>query len=137
MSVFTTQTGKVSTRRTGLTVDGIAGVSMDVRNLIPAARRGLARGIRMWCEAVAVQSGNEVPRITGFLANSLRIVMHNNASRISAVIEYLAAYAAAVHEHPRPPTSNGKWKFLEHPYNDLLPDLPNYVGREISAELSK
>ncbi len=135
--VFARNSGKVVTSRTGITVDGLPGLSMNIKRLPAKVVTGLAKGLRTWAEAVVVESGNEVPRITGFLANSVRIVMHRSHTRMSVVIEYLAAYAAAVHEIPRPPTSNGKWKYLEHPYNRLLPDLPNHVGVAIAAELAR
>lgn len=136
-AVFARNSGVVSTSRIGLSIAGVPGASMDIRRLSVKARTGLGKGLRTWAEAVALASGNEVPRITGFLANSIRIVVHKTTSRMSVVIEYLATYAASVHEHPRPPTSNGKWKYLSDPFNRLLPDLPNVVGRAIAFEMTR
>jgi hypothetical protein len=97
---------------------------------------GVIRGVRVWLEAVGAESQAEVPRKTGRLAGSMRIAV-KQTTPVHGEIEYTAPYAAIVHEVPRGPLSNGKWKYLEDPFKRLEPQMTETVAREAAAAMKE
>ena len=95
------------------------------------ATQGMRRGARRWLEETAAASSQLVPRLTGHLARSVRVEMQDTIGGVKGSISYNAPYAAIVHEIPRPPSSNGQWKYLEQPFMERLPELTNTVAAEV------
>jgi len=93
---------------------GVSEVGVNLRNLQNRSVAGMRRGVRRFLDTVGEQSQVQVPRITGALARSMRIRIQENP--VSGIISYDMPYAGIVHEIPRPPESNGKWKYLEDPF---------------------
>jgi hypothetical protein len=81
------------------------------KNAVAAAKAG----VREHLEMVGTESQRQVPRITRKLAGSMRIEVRERPA-VFGTIDYLAPYAVRVHEEQRPPSSNGKWKYLEDPF---------------------
>lgn len=117
----------------GAVAFGVAGALANLKRKGRAAARGLRRGMKKWAGMVASLSQAQVPWLTGELARSLVIDVQDNPPSIQ--LKYTARHAAIVHETPRPPSSNGKWKYLEDPFKQLVPQLEAVVGLEIRKEM--
>lgn len=116
-------------------VFGVSNTQGNLRALEKSAPRAFTRGCRIFLEKVGEKSQEQVPRQTGHLARSMRITVHQNPG--GGTIKYDTPYAAMVHEIPRPASSNGKWKYLEDPLKEMLPDLERIIGNEVAAELAR
>lgn len=115
---------------------GVAFTTGRLRNIGNASVRAMRRGVRVWLEMVAAESQAEVPRITGNLANSMRIAVKSSAP-VLGDITYQAPYAALVHEIPRPAASNGKWKYLEDPFKRLEPRIEQTIADEVERAMKE
>jgi len=96
-------------------------------------RKGMRNGVQKWLEMVASESQNQVPWLTGQLAQSMEVKMH--ARSAAGDISYNTKYAWAVHEVPRPAGSTGKWKYLEDPLKQLEPHLEAIIAEEVEKAL--
>ncbi len=89
-------------------------------------------------EAIMLESQNQVPRDTGFLANSRFVRVEDGGGEITLELGYTAPYAIYVHEDPtarhRAPT---KWKFLEDPIKDASNGLSQRLARRIRSLLRR
>jgi hypothetical protein len=96
------------------------------------ATKAAKRGVREHLEMVGTESQKQVPRITGKLARSMRIDIRERPA-VVGTIDYLAPYAVPVHEVQRPPSSTGKWKYLEDPFRDMAPLFKDRVGDAVAT----
>lgn len=120
----------------GVVAMGVSSATRGIRYMEAKSIVGFKRGMRRWVALVAAESQAEVPRITGHLARSMRWGV-SDGHPVSGFIRYNAAYAGNVHENPRPPSSNGKWKYLEDPWKRNTPKMVPMIGAEIAKELRK
>lgn len=88
------------------------------------------RNARAEAEILRTESMREVPVLTGRLRNSARVVVETR----KIIVEYATPYAFWVHEMPRPPSSNGKWKFLEDPFNRWAVGFSDRIEARMAAE---
>ncbi len=119
----------------GVVIYGLSQAIRDVKALTGAADKALVRGTRRWLEMVAERSQFEVPRITGRLAGSMRVQV--TTKPVTGTISYNMPYSAIVHEVPRPISSDGKWKFLQGPWEELLPVAEHVIAKEVKAAMKK
>lgn len=117
----------------GCVAEGVSEAGQNLRSIQGATTNSLRRGVRKWLEIVGAESQKQVPRITGRLARSMRIMVTD--APVSGTISYTAPYAGIVHEIVRPKGSNGKWKYLEDAKNALIGDLMKIVKSEIGSEI--
>ncbi len=113
---------------------GVADAIKRVRAVERGQQRGLLAGLRKWAGMVGSLSQQQVPFITGRLMRSIEYDVHAGRTP-SVAIKYTAPYAGIVHEVPRPPSSTGKWKYLEDPFKLMLPQLESVVVGEMRKAL--
>lgn len=118
----------------GVVVFGAAATSKNLQRMEQQSLVGFKRGMKEWIRRVAVESTVEVPRITGNLARSMRWGV-TNGHPSSGFISYNAPYAGTVHENPRPPSSTGKWKYLEDPWKRNQPNMVPMISAEVMKSL--
>lgn len=85
-----------------------------------AATKAAVQAVNEHLELVGTESQKQVPRITGKLSRSMRKILHERPV-VYGTLDYLAQYAVQVHEVQRPPSSTGKWKYLEDPFKAAEP----------------
>lgn len=119
----------------GVVAYGVSSTSRGIRFMEAKSIVGFKRGMRKWLSVVAMESQQEVPRITGHLARSMRWGV-SDGHPVSGFIRYNAHYAGMVHEVPRPASSNGKWKYLEDPLKRNGPSMVPMIGTEVRKALA-
>lgn len=115
-----------------LKVTGVEKVTNGFRAINQAAIAGVRLGVRVAMEMVAAESQREVPRITGRLANSMVVAVTGGAfQNVRGTVSYATPYAGVVHEVPRPAGSNGKWKYLQDPWQRLEGEFETIIAEEV------
>lgn len=101
-------------------VEGLEQATKAIKAKGTAYRQAVAKAVFSEAQALLTESKILVPVITGNLKSSGRVNMKEGGD-IEAVISYgdpTVPYALRVHEEPRPPTSNGTYKYLETPFKE-------------------
>lgn len=113
-----------------VTVTGIKQATEAFTFLGRAVTKAALAGVNEHLEMVGTESQRQVPRITGKLARSMRKQLHERPA-VFGTLDYLAPYAIHVHEVQRPPSSTGKWKYLEDPFKAQEPLFRARVGDRV------
>ena len=120
------------TKPVSLKVDGIKQTTQAFTLIEKGAKHVVKAAVREHLEMVGTESQRQVPRITGKLARSMRIEVRERPA-IFGTIDYTAPYAVQVHEVQRPPSSTGKWKYLEDPFKQQEGLLRPRLGDAVTA----
>lgn len=98
--------------------------------------KAIAAAVNSEAQLILTEAKVLVPYITGNLRDTARVTPAKimPGMPIFAIIEFIARYALRVHEEPRPPSSNGTFKYLETPLKDASADYPQRVARR-AAEI--
>lgn len=88
---------------------------MSVQATLKKKKRQVEKGFNIAIREVALEvleeAQDRVPVITGFLKNSGEV---EKISEDKYAVTFTAPYAIYVHEIPRPPSSNGEYKYLRN-----------------------
>jgi hypothetical protein len=107
---------------------GFRVVGRDVQRAVDMAQRKAA-------ERIMNKAQRLVPRVTGYLANSRYIRPAQIGGMRALEVGFAANYALAVHEIPRPRSSNGVWKYLETPYLEELTGYERRIAKDVRRAL--
>lgn len=113
-------------------VENLQKVTQGIRATGAKWRKAVALAVRSEAEAISTEAKILVPQVTGNLLSSYRLTVIERAE-IFAIIEFLAPYARRVHEEPRPPSSNGTFKYLEQPLREASAGYTERVARKAAA----
>lgn len=118
----------------GATVKGAKATLRGVKDGQDKANLALLKAIRMEAAETLRESLAEVPRDTGFLANSSKTEKIRRQIAVRVVFE--ADYAFYVHEaDPSVQFTVGKRKFLEDPVKRRASGYAERIARTVRAEL--
>ncbi len=106
----------------------VQGLEKTLRGIKAAEKdyqQAVAKAVFSEAQKILTDAKILVPRITGNLANSGRVTK-KTGDDVEAVISFGGVppnglpvpYAMRVHEEPRPPSSNGTYKYLETPFKE-------------------
>ena len=115
-------------------VDGLKKATEALSASGPRIRRAVKAALRSEAEAILTEAKILVPYLTGNLHDSHRLTVFERPA-IFATIEFLAPYALRVHEEPRPPSSNGTFKYLEIPLKEASSGFAERVATRARALL--
>ena len=96
-------------------VTGVQKTTQGIMDLDKKYKKAAYAALNTEAELILTEAKILAPYITGHLKDNTRITVRSDISEPNSVIEFLADYAYKVHEEPRPPTSNGTFKYLEMP----------------------
>jgi len=110
----------------------VARVRWNTRGAIRIANRSMREGCWEIMREVLRESINEAPKDTGYLRSTAE--MYETATSI--VIRYTAPYAAEQHENLFYRHKIGKAKYLEDPYNRIVPRaIKRRLGPKVRQDL--
>lgn len=96
--------------------------------------KAVAAAIYSEAQAVLTEAKILVPYITGNLQTTGDVLPVRKEGGVALVAEvvFTAPYALRVHEEPRPPSSNGTFKYLEIPLKEASSGYANRVAAKAS-----
>lgn len=100
------------------------------------ARKAYLAAVRLQAEEIMTASQREVPVKTGNLKNSKFFELKPTSDGANVTMGYRAFYAVYVHEIDRNYTV-GKWKYLEDPIKQALPEFGEKVALQTAKSLNK
>jgi len=110
-------------------VTGAEELMSNLKKLTKKVGADLSRAMLTEGELIMTESQRQVPRLTGFLANSRSVELSERRSEIVVVLSYGADYAFKVHESFT--VRSGKRKYLEDPLKAASGGMADRIAKRI------